>query len=77
MKGIEFPHALCDTGASVSILPRIMADHLGLTVEPSKESFSFVDCSQRSSGGIVRGLEVHIGNALVPVDFHVLDINLN
>ena len=30
VKGIEFPHALCDTGASVSIMPRVMADHLGL-----------------------------------------------
>ncbi|KAF2601645.1 hypothetical protein F2Q70_00026044 [Brassica cretica] len=76
VKGIEFPHALCDTGVSVSILPRVMTDHLGLTVEPSKESFTFVDCSQRSSGGIVRDLEVHIGNALVPVDFHDLDIKL-
>ncbi|KAF3547128.1 hypothetical protein DY000_02006460 [Brassica cretica] len=28
VKGIEFPHALCDTGASVNILPRVMADHL-------------------------------------------------
>ncbi|KAF2575523.1 hypothetical protein F2Q70_00003239 [Brassica cretica] len=27
------------------------------TVEPSKESFTFVDCSLRSSGGIVRDLE--------------------
>ncbi|KAF3593643.1 hypothetical protein DY000_02023990 [Brassica cretica] len=49
MKGIEFPHALCNTGALVIILPRVMADHLGLK----------------------------IGNALVPVDFHVLDIKLN
>ncbi|KAF3497806.1 hypothetical protein DY000_02053746 [Brassica cretica] len=49
VKGIEFPHALCDIGASVSILPRVMADHLDLK----------------------------IGNALVPVDFHVLHIKLN
>ncbi|KAF3592091.1 hypothetical protein DY000_02020188 [Brassica cretica] len=28
VKGIEFPHSLCDTGASVSILPRVLADHL-------------------------------------------------
>ncbi|WZZ34792.1 hypothetical protein YC2023_018193 [Brassica napus] len=76
VKGIEFPHALCDTGASVSILLRVMADHLDLKVEPSKESFTFVDCSQRIPGGIVRDLEVQIGNALVPVDFHVLDIKL-
>ncbi|KAF2589019.1 hypothetical protein F2Q70_00038626 [Brassica cretica] len=30
-----------------------------------------------NSGGIVRDLEVQIGNALVPIDFHVLDIKLN
>ncbi|KAF3540415.1 hypothetical protein F2Q69_00023261 [Brassica cretica] len=36
-----------------------------------------MDCSQRSSGGVVRDLEVQIDNALVPVDFHVLDIKLN
>ncbi|KAF3611521.1 hypothetical protein DY000_02048169 [Brassica cretica] len=77
VKGIEFPHALCDTGASISILPRVMAGHLGLKLEPSKESFTFVDCSQRGSGGIVRDLEVQIGKTLVPVDFHVLDIKLN
>ncbi|KAF3558836.1 hypothetical protein F2Q69_00013760 [Brassica cretica] len=77
LQGIEFPHALCDTGASARILPRVMADHLGLKVESSQELFTFVDCSQKSSGGIVRDLEVQIGNALVPVDFHVLDIKLN
>ncbi|KAF3583562.1 hypothetical protein F2Q69_00029337 [Brassica cretica] len=77
LKGIEFPHSLCDTRTSVSILPRVMADHLGLQVEPSQELFTFVDCSQRNSGRIVRDLEVQIGNALVPVDFHVLDIKLN
>ena len=54
-----------------------MTDHLGLKVKPSKESFTFVDCSQRNSGGMVRDLEVQIGNALVPLDFHVLDIKLN
>ncbi|KAF2590494.1 hypothetical protein F2Q70_00038929 [Brassica cretica] len=77
VKGIKFPHALCDTGASVNILPRVMADHQCLKVEPFKESFTFVDCSQRKSGGTVRDLEVQIANALVPVDFHVLDIKLN
>ena len=36
-----------------------------------------MDCSQRNLRGIVRVLEVQIGNALFPVDFHVLDIKLN
>ncbi|KAF3499588.1 hypothetical protein F2Q69_00043123 [Brassica cretica] len=67
VKGIEFPHAFCDTRASVSILPRVMADHLGLKVEPSKESFTFVDCSQRSSRVIVRDLEL----CLTLIDLHV------
>ncbi|KAF3555258.1 hypothetical protein F2Q69_00013213 [Brassica cretica] len=35
VKGIEFPHALCDTRASVSILPKVMADQQGLEIEPS------------------------------------------
>ncbi|KAF3522823.1 hypothetical protein F2Q69_00049444 [Brassica cretica] len=33
--------------------------------------------ASRNSGGIVRDIDVQIGNALVPVDFHVLDIKLN
>ncbi|KAF2551136.1 hypothetical protein F2Q68_00034971 [Brassica cretica] len=51
--GIDYPSALCDTGSSVSILPK------------------------RNSGGFIRNLEVQIGNSLVLVDFHVLDIKLN
>ncbi|KAF3589027.1 hypothetical protein F2Q69_00030226 [Brassica cretica] len=65
VKGIEFPYALCDTAASVSILPRVMADHLGLQVEPSQELFTFVDCSQKNSGGIVGDLEVQIDIGMV------------
>ena len=53
VKGIEFPHALCNTGASVSILPRVIADHLGLQVEPSRELFTFLDCSGGAFQGII------------------------
>ncbi|KAF3560851.1 hypothetical protein DY000_02015834 [Brassica cretica] len=77
LKGIEFPCPLCDTGSSVSILPKTIADHLGLKIEPSEDSFTFVDYSTRNSGGIIRHLEVHIGNALVPVDYHVLENKQN
>ena len=63
--------------SSVNILPKMMADHLGLEIEPSEDSFTFVDCSKRNSEVIIRNFEVQIGNALVLVDFHVLDIKLN
>ncbi|KAF2613901.1 hypothetical protein F2Q70_00012135 [Brassica cretica] len=75
VKGIEFPHALCDTRASVSILPRVMADQLGLKIESSSESFTFVDLSERSSGGIIRDLEVQI--AFLARVGAVCDINTN
>ncbi|KAF2550489.1 hypothetical protein F2Q68_00035201 [Brassica cretica] len=77
VKGIEFPCAMCDTDSSFSILPKVMADHLGLKIEPSQDSFTFVDHSTRNSGGIIRDLEVQIGNTLVPVDFHVLENKQN
>ncbi|KAF2576088.1 hypothetical protein F2Q70_00005549 [Brassica cretica] len=35
--GFDYPSALCDTGSSVSILPKVMPDHLG-TQEDSSES---------------------------------------
>ena len=47
--GIDYPSALCDTSSSVSILAKMMADHLGLEIEPLKDSFTFVHCSQRNS----------------------------
>ena len=68
---------MCDTGSSVSILPKVMADHLGLKIEPSQDSFTFLDHSTRNSRGIIRDLEVQIENTLVPVDFHVLENKKN
>ncbi|KAG5375941.1 hypothetical protein IGI04_040537 [Brassica rapa subsp. trilocularis] len=37
---------------------KIMADQLGLTIEPSTESFTFVDLSEKRSVGIIRDLEL-------------------
>ena len=38
--GIDYPSALCDRSPSVSILPKVIADHLGLNIEPSEDSFT-------------------------------------
>ena len=69
-------NALCDTGSSVSIMPRVMADQVSLKIGPSGDSFTFVDCSKVNSGGIVKNLLVQIVNALVLLDFHVMDIQI-
>ncbi|KAF2565161.1 hypothetical protein F2Q70_00016896 [Brassica cretica] len=48
-----------------------------ITLKKKNDHGHFAIPCTRSSGEIVRDLEVQIGNALVPVDFHVLDIKLN
>ena len=58
VKGIEFPCAMCDTCSSVSILPKVMRFHMGLKIESSQDSFTFVDHSTRNLGGIIRYFEV-------------------
>ncbi|KAF8112091.1 hypothetical protein N665_0067s0012 [Sinapis alba] len=77
VKGHDYPNALCDTSSLISIILGAMADYLSLKVEPSSDSFTFVDFSKVNSGGIVRDLQVQIGNTLVPVDFHVMDIQID
>ncbi|KAF3512681.1 hypothetical protein F2Q69_00007194 [Brassica cretica] len=77
--GYSYPNALYDTCSLVRIMPRVMADQQILKIERSGDSFSFADCSKVNSVGIVKNLQVQIGNALVSVDFHVMDnqIDLN
>ncbi|KAF2587925.1 hypothetical protein F2Q70_00038600 [Brassica cretica] len=48
-----------------------------LQMHPNASKNSIYQLFSGNSGGIIRNLEVQIGNALVPVDFHVLDIKLN
>ncbi|KAF3547280.1 hypothetical protein DY000_02007670 [Brassica cretica] len=48
----------------------------GLQVEPSQELFTFVDFSQRNSGGIVRDLEVQIVGAVCNLQTNQLCLTL-
>ena len=45
----HLPNVLCDTGSAVSIMAIDIAELLGLKMEPSKDSFNFVDNSQANS----------------------------
>lgn len=49
---------------------------LSLKAEPYSDSFTFVDCSKVNSGRIVKELQVQIGNALIFLDFHALDVKV-
>ncbi|KAF3530635.1 hypothetical protein DY000_02041212 [Brassica cretica] len=70
----HLPNALCDTGSAVSIMTIDTAELLGLKMEPSKERFTFVDSYRVNSAGMIKNVKVEIGECIIPVDFHAMDI---
>jgi hypothetical protein len=71
-------HALCDLGASISIMPRKIYDMLGL---PPLEIFYFdvplADVAKKKPLGRINDVLIMVNNNLVPVDFLVMDVECN
>jgi hypothetical protein len=71
-------NALCDLGASISIMPRKIYDMLGL---PPLENCYFdvplADVAKKKPLGRINDVLIIGNNNLVPVDFLVLDIECN
>ncbi|KAF3574607.1 hypothetical protein F2Q69_00058940 [Brassica cretica] len=53
----NLPNALCDTGSAVSIMAIATAELLGVKMEPSKDSFTFVDNSQANSTCMIKNVK--------------------
>jgi hypothetical protein len=70
-------HALCDLGASISIMPRKIYDMLGLPpLENCYFDVSLADVAKKKHLGRINVL-IMVNNNLVPVDFLVLDFECN
>jgi hypothetical protein len=71
-------HALCDHGASISIMPRKIYDMLGL---PPLENCYFdvhlADVAKKKPFGRINDVLIMVNNNLVPIDFLVLDVEYN
>jgi hypothetical protein len=71
-------HALCDLGASISIMPRKIYDMLGL---PPLENCYFdvplADVAKKKPLGRINNVIIMVNNNLVPIDFLVLDVECN
>jgi hypothetical protein len=71
-------NALCNLGASISVMPRKIYDMLGL---PPLQNCYFdvplADVSKKKSLGRINDVLIMVNNNLVPVDFLVLDIECN
>jgi hypothetical protein len=71
-------HALCDLGASISIMSRKFYDMLGL---PPLENCYFdvplADVAKKKLLGRINDVLIMVNNNLAPVDFLVLDVECN
>jgi hypothetical protein len=74
---LKFDQALCDLGASVSIMPKVIYDQLNHdSLVPTSMHLQLVDQSIRRLVGIVEDIPVRIRNCFIPVDFMVLKIDV-
>src|SRR5664279_1505777 len=67
--------ALCDLGASVSLMPRTIFERMGVgELKPTRMTLQLADSSVRLPLGIVEDVPVLVGKFYVPVDFVVMEM---
>ena len=72
----QFDQALCDLGASVSFIPKVVYDKLNHnSLSPTTMCLQLADQSVRYLAGIAEDIPVKIRSCFVPIDFVVLDIS--
>jgi hypothetical protein len=73
----KFDQFLCDLGASVSIMPKVIYDKLNHNFLGSTSMhLQLVDQSIWNPIGITEDILVKIWNSFVPMDFMVLEIDV-
>jgi hypothetical protein len=70
----QFEKALCDLGASVSVMPGDVFDKLRLPLEPTGMCLELGDNSICYPLGIAKVVPVKVGHHFIPVDFVVLEM---
>ncbi|WVZ83356.1 hypothetical protein U9M48_030514 [Paspalum notatum var. saurae] len=73
-----FNQTLCDLGASVSVMPKVVFDKLNhAALAPTTMCLQLADQSIQHPVGIAEDVPVKIWNFLIPVDFVVLDMEID
>jgi hypothetical protein len=71
----HFKHTLCDLGASVSVMPQVVYDKLNHhALGPSAMCLQLAN---QSVAGIAENIPVKIRNFFIPVDFIILDMEVD
>ncbi|XP_039833124.1 uncharacterized protein LOC120693998 [Panicum virgatum] len=74
----HFGQALCDLGASVSVMPKVVFDKImHATLAPTAMCLQLADQSIRYPVRIAEDIPIKIRNFLIPVDFVVLDMEID
>ncbi|XP_071917004.1 uncharacterized protein [Coffea arabica] len=72
---LHFSNALCDLGASVSLMPLSVARRLGLQeLKATNITLQLADRSITRPTGILENVLIKVRQSIIPVDFVVLDI---
>ncbi|XP_010549179.1 PREDICTED: uncharacterized protein LOC104820434 [Tarenaya hassleriana] len=73
---VSIDKALCDLGASVSLLPLSIFKKLNVgELKPTRMALQLTDRSVKFPAGILEDVPLKVGNFFVPVDFVVLDMD--
>ena len=72
---LETKSALCDLGASVSLMPLSMARKLNFgEMKPTRMSIQLADRSVRLPLGVLEDVPVQVGRVFVPCDFVIMEM---
>ncbi|XP_021730801.1 uncharacterized protein LOC110697731 [Chenopodium quinoa] len=72
---IEINRALCDLGASVSLMPRSICKKLQMgELKPTRISLQLADRSVKFSLGVLEDVPLRVGKFFIPCDFVVMEM---
>ena len=73
--GIEIQKALCDSSASINLMPLSVARRLSLgELIPTTVTLQMADRTMAKPEGVIEDVLVKVGNFVSPVDFIILDM---
>ncbi|CAM8983909.1 unnamed protein product [Rhodiola kirilowii] len=76
LEKIEIDRALCDLGASISLIPYSLYEKIDMgELHPTTISLKLADRSSRVPNGVLRDVPIKVGKFFIPVDFYVLDMD--
>ncbi|CAM8950779.1 unnamed protein product [Rhodiola kirilowii] len=74
---IEIDRALCDLGASISLIPYSLFEQIDVGEHhPTTISLKLADRSSRIPRGVLRDVPIKVGKFFIPVDFYVLEMDV-